>query len=130
MLTNFIHFVGSTRESNVVVTYKITKYSNKLLDADVDEQIAQAFDEISEYAGIDFAIADEDPPEISLSFETGDHGDGFPFDGPGGVLAHAFKNAVHFDDDESWATTDEETYLLPVAINEIKHALGLDHIDW
>lgn len=47
---------------------------------------------------------------IALSLST-DHGDGWPFDGPGGILGHAFlpdsgnPGVVHFDRSEHWSTS-------------------------
>jgi hypothetical protein len=75
---------------------------------------------------------------VNIFFASGAHGDGFPFDGPGGVLAHTFYPAppnpepiagdMHFDDDEHWSI-GANTDLYSVSLHELGHALGLGHSD-
>ncbi|XP_069044523.1 matrix metalloproteinase-25 [Lepisosteus oculatus] len=74
-------------------------------------------------------------PDIHITFSSSYHQDGYPFDGPGGTLAHAFfpgehpvSGDTHFDDQESWTYADPQgTDLFTVAIHEFGHALGLSH---
>lgn len=77
-----------------------------------------------------------DPAQIQVAFYKGDHKDGYPFDGAGRVLAHAFypghdMHGLHFDNDENWVFIDDpETYFVKfgfTAAHEIGHALGLFH---
>jgi hypothetical protein len=78
------------------------------------------------------------PQTVNILWGTYAHGDAYPFDGPGGVIAHTFFPAppnpepiagdMHFNDSETWrigATTD----LFSVALHELGHALGLGHSD-
>ncbi len=75
---------------------------------------------------------------FAVLFFSGPHYDGYPFDGYGTVLAHAFfpgggrGGDAHFDADEDW-TTEERTVskyrasVFAVAIHEFGHSLGLSH---
>ena len=54
-----------------------------------------------------------------ISFERGFHGDGYPFDGPGKTLAHAFypgtherNGDVHFDKEEDWSLSPSDGKLI------------------
>ena len=89
--------------------------------------------------GFRFKVKFGQSADIILSFRSKDHGDGQPFDGEHGVLAHAFfphtggttfiEGDVHFDADEHWSTNPNQGYdLLWVATHELGHSLGLDHI--
>ncbi len=80
------------------------------------------------------------PYSFDIAWYNGDHGDGGPFDGPSGVLAHGFfpndinpepiAGDLHFDEAETWAVgpgggIDVEY----VALHEMGHCLGLGHSD-
>ncbi|XP_022993363.1 metalloendoproteinase 5-MMP-like [Cucurbita maxima] len=67
-------------------------------------------------------------------YPSKDHGDGHPFDGFGGALAHCFgpiDGRVHFDAQEvwDWGVRILQNDLESVALHEIRHALGLGHTD-
>ncbi|XP_057892707.1 matrix metalloproteinase-17 isoform X1 [Melospiza georgiana] len=76
--------------------------------------------------------------DIQIDFSKADHNDGYPFDGPGGTVAHAFfpgdhhtAGDTHFDDDEYWTFRSSDTHgmdLFAVAVHEFGHAIGLTHI--
>ena len=99
--------------------------------------VRQAFALWQASAGIQFSEAvPGQKADILIGWYAGAHGDPDPFDGPGGVLAHAsFPNPyravqvrLHFDDQEFWVdSTSRDVDLLTVAAHEIGHALGLGH---
>ncbi|OCU01955.1 matrix metalloproteinase-17 isoform X2 [Xenopus laevis] len=76
--------------------------------------------------------------DIQIDFSRADHNDGYPFDGPGGTVAHAFfpgeqhtSGDTHFDDEESWTFRSSDIHgmdLFAVAVHEFGHAIGLTHI--
>lgn len=116
------------------MTYRISKYPKTMSRADTDKEIARAFEVWSRHSDLSFRVKLDDPVHIDIRFEEGEHGDGDPFDGPGGTLAHAFfplyGGDAHFDDSEKWTlNTKVGTNLFQVAAHEFGHSLGLSHSD-
>ena len=117
------------------LTYKISKYSQKLPKETVDKVIKKAFSIWSKVTNLKFTKKKSGKVHIDIRFERGDHGDGAGFDGPGGQRAHAFfpgyGGDAHFDDDEDWkleqVASKDGSRLLLVATHELGHALGLGH---
>uniref|UniRef100_A0A8C0HI70 Peptidase metallopeptidase domain-containing protein n=1 Tax=Chelonoidis abingdonii TaxID=106734 RepID=A0A8C0HI70_CHEAB len=91
----------------------------------------------SEAAPLTFHEVGGPRADISVEFLHLDHQDGYPFDGPGGMVAHAFfprdpqrAGHVHFDSDEDWTFRSPDDYgtdLFAVAVHEFGHSLGLGH---
>ena len=92
-----------------------------LSPAEVDYEIARAFKVWSDVSPLRFYRIDANSQrelDIEIRFSiTGpaDHGDGYPFDGPSGTLAHAFfpwsnklGGDAHFDEAEQWTINTPE----------------------
>ena len=106
----------------------------------VQTEVIRALNDWAKYANIIFqpGQAAASDHTIYIRFASGSHGDNYPFDGPGGTLAHTFypvpvnpesiAGDMHLDADENWhAGGDLDIY--SVALHEAGHALGLGHSD-
>jgi len=117
------------------LTYKISKYpTGSISRSDVDKEIKKALSVWSEHTDLKFIRKRSGKVHIDIRFEKREHGDGDPFDGSGGTLAHAFfpvfGGDAHFDDDEPWTINSfRGTSLLQTAAHEFGHSLGLSHSD-
>ncbi|XP_069668849.1 stromelysin-3 isoform X2 [Periplaneta americana] len=116
------------------LTYKISKYPKNLDHSKVDSELAKAFQVWADETDLNFTRKTKGQVHIEIRFEKGEHGDGDPFDGPGGTLAHAYfpvyGGDAHFDDAENWSIgTYRGTNLFQVAAHEFGHSLGLSHSD-
>jgi hypothetical protein len=123
---------------SVALTYFIETLPGTLNENTVRSEVERAFQEWARHANISFspALVEGAVHSIDILFARRAHGDAYPFDGPGGVLAHTFYPAppnsepiagdMHFDADESW-NVGTGVDLFSVALHEAGHALGLGH---
>ena len=117
------------------LTYRINKYpSIRLSKSQVDQTVKKAFAMWQEVTDLTFEKKDAGSVNIEIRFEKYEHGDGDPFDGAGGTLAHAyfpqFGGDVHVDDTEYWTIGEYKgTNLLQTMVHELGHSLGLSHSD-
>lgn len=95
--------------------------------------VAEAFAEWAAATHFQFTqTQDHTTADMTIAFHRRNHGDGAPFDGPGGTIAHAFaptRGWFHYDADEQYAVGAVQGAfdLKTVAIHEIGHLLGLGH---
>ncbi|XP_053326742.1 stromelysin-3 [Spea bombifrons] len=116
------------------LTYKIIRFPWQLSKLKVRRTLAEALKVWSDVTPLNFTEVFEGRADIIIDFTRYWHGDNLPFDGPGGILAHAFfpkthrEGDVHFDYDEAWTIgSNLGTDLLQVAAHEFGHVLGLQH---
>ncbi|KAM3875318.1 collagenase 3-like [Diretmus argenteus] len=132
-VAEYNHFSGKPKWNNNNITFRIENYTPDLKKADVDRAIHNALNIWAAVTPLTFKKLYKGDADIMISFGSKDHGDYYPFDGPRGILAHAFQPGkgiggdVHFDEDEHWSKDSTEYNLFLVATHEFGHALGLMH---
>ncbi|XP_054835404.1 matrix metalloproteinase-9 [Eublepharis macularius] len=105
----FQTFQGDLKWDHTDITYQVLNYSPDLDPSIIEDAFERAFKVWSDVTPLTFTRKESGEVDIEIRFGTGEHGDGYPFDGKDGLLAHAFppgkdrfSGDAHFDDDEFW----------------------------
>ncbi|CAF0858168.1 unnamed protein product [Adineta steineri] len=128
---------GKLWSKSRTLTWKLENSHSPFDKSKIRKYIQQAFNDWANDSGLTFREASENAKaDFTLTFANDEHGDGFPHDGPGGTLAHAFppwdprtRGTSHYDLAEDWSDTYDGVGInfRLVASHEIGHNLGLGH---
>lgn len=107
-VANYNFFPRKPKWDKNQITYRIIGYTPDLDPETVDDAFARALKVWSDVTPLRFSRIHDGEADIMINFGRWEHGDGYPFDGKDGLLAHAFAPGTgvggdsHFDDDELW----------------------------
>ena len=102
----------------VILFSRILKYPipGRVSNAEVDQAVKEAFEMWQAVTELTFSRRNSGRVDIEIRFDRYEHGDGDPFDGPGGTLAHAyfpqFGGDMHVDDSEHWSVQSFKAWIL------------------